>query len=189
MPFISYLITDPKYFSNTPSTFRTTLLKSFDFYRPNFVCFRDKISSNKYELATIFVQTCKEQNIEKILINSDIELAYKLQADGVHLTSSQFEEIQYAKSKDLFVMISCHSITDIKNAKLSGADGATYSPIFHSPNKAKPIGIDAITKAKEEIKDILIIGLGGIISKNQIDAIAESGADGFASIRFWLGEN
>lgn len=149
-------------------------------------CFRDKISTNTEQLAFLFVDICKKYNIHTILINQNISLAIKTDANGVHLTSNQFDEIVYAKANNLFTIISCHTIEEIQRAKLLGADGVTYSPIFYSPNKGNTIGTNALIKAKEQIKDFIIIGLGGIISKEQINSIKESNADGFASIRYFI---
>lgn len=189
LSFYSYCITDPAYFSNIPDTFLSTLKKSLRNHKPDFVCFRDKISQNFQELATVFVNECKNQQIKNILINSYVELACQLNADGVHLTSSQFDAIQTAKSNNLFVIISCHTLDEIEKAKLLGADAVTYSPIFYSPKKAKPLGVAKLLEAKSRFNDILIFGLGGVIGQDEIDAIRQSGADGFASIRFWLKEN
>jgi len=149
-------------------------------------CFRDKVSTNTEYLAFLFVDICKKYNIHTILINQNISLAIKTNANGIHLTSNQFDEIAYAKANNLFTIISCHTIEEIQRAKLLGADVVTYSPIFHSPNKGEPIGTKALIKAKKKIKNIIIIGLGGIISKEQINSIKESNADGFASIRYFI---
>ncbi len=181
----SYLITDPKYYSNNPEEFRKTLNKTLERFDVQIACFRDKVSSNKVELATIFVQTCKEQGVENILINGDINLAVKLNVTGVHLTSTQFEEIQLAKSKNLYVIISCHSFEDIKKAQDLKADAVTFSPIFSTPEKGKTKGVEVLKNAIEKF-DIKIIALGGIVSIDEIAQIRKAKAYAFASIRWFV---
>ncbi len=191
---LQYLITDQKYYTSNPITFKQTLEKVISVPTQesgnksdviNIACFRDKVSSNTEELATIFVDTCKKFNIQKILINTNIELALKLNANGVHLTSTQFNEIKKAKQKDLFTIISCHSLDDIYQAEQNGADMVTYSPIFNTPNKGEAKGCNELTKIIKKV-DIPVIALGGIISLAQIKEIKQTGAIGFASIRYFI---
>ncbi len=182
----TYLITDPKYYTNNPQTFADTLSNALKKHKIDYACFRDKNSSNLDELVKTFVNICKKLDINNILINSYIDLAIKHRAKGVHLTSLQFDEITKAKNAGLFVVVSCHSIDDIKKAKSLGADGVTYSPVFETPDKGRPIGLDALNIAKESVKDIMIFALGGIITDEQIDSIKKTKADGFASIRYFV---
>ncbi len=193
---IQYLITDPKYYTSNPIIFKENLSKSL--YIPtqksgnklqsdvvNIACFRDKVSSNTEELATIFVDTCKKFNIQRILINTNIELALKLNATGVHLTSLQFNEIQRAKNHNLFVIISCHNLDEIKQAQKKGANMVTYSPIFNTPNKGDAKGCTELSNIIKDI-NIPVIALGGIISSAQIKEIEQTDAVGFASIRYFI---
>ena len=78
-----YLITDPKYYSNNSDLFRKNLTRVLKNNEVNLACFRDKESENFEELAKIFVEICKDFNIEKILLNSNYELAKNLGAKGV----------------------------------------------------------------------------------------------------------
>ncbi len=194
LKMLKYLITDPKYYTNNPIIFKEILSKSLciptqengnESSIVDMACFRDKISSNKKELAKAFVSICKNNNIKTILINSDISLCLKLKANGVHLTSNQFNEIKKAKKNDLFVLISCHSVKEIKKAEKLGANMVTYSPIFITPNKGKPKGCDKLKKTINNA-NIPIIALGGIVSQKQIKQIKASGASGFASIRYFV---
>lgn len=182
----NYLITDPKYYSSNAELFKKNLTKIINKNEINIACFRDKESPNFEELAKIFVDTCKENSIEKILINSDYELAKNLGAHGVHLTSQQFNNIKDAKNLDLYVIISCHSFGDIEKAQNSFANAVTFSPIFHSPNKGEPKGIDSLKQAIKLYEDIDIIALGGIISNEQLEQIQKSKAYGFASVRYFI---
>ncbi|WP_320036028.1 thiamine phosphate synthase [Halarcobacter sp.] len=184
--FISYLITDPKYYSNNPTLFKKNLEKALKSKDVNIACFRDKESENIEELASIFVDVCKQNNIEKILINSNIELAYNLGANGVHLNSTQFDKIKEAKSLDLYTIISCHNYKELDLALKFHVNAVTYSPIYNTPNKGEPKGISNLKEAVKIYEDLNIIALGGIITDTQIEEIKKAKAFGFASIRYFI---
>jgi thiamine-phosphate pyrophosphorylase len=181
-----YLITDPKYYTNDIVLFEKNLRHTLENKKVDIACFRDKQSENYEELAKIFIKTCKEFNIKEILLNTHYELAFKLNATGVHLNSTQFDEIQIAKDLNLNVIISCHSFEDIKKAKSLKCNAVTFSPIFPTPNKGEPKGILKLQEAINLYKDINIIALGGIINQEQIKQIEKTKAYAFASIRYFI---
>ncbi|MEA1914506.1 MAG: thiamine phosphate synthase [Campylobacterota bacterium] len=182
--FNRYLITDPKYYGEDVEQFSISLKKSLQSHHVDMVCFRDKTSSNTHKLAHSCVSICKETKIQHILINGNIALAKELDATGVHLTSMQFDEIARAKQEGLFTIISCHTHDEIDQAQKMGANAVTFSPIYSSPNKGIPKGI-------EQLKDLVgkysipIIALGGITTKQQVDKIQYTQCAGFASIRYF----
>ncbi|MCK5294641.1 MAG: thiamine phosphate synthase, partial [Arcobacteraceae bacterium] len=112
-------------------------------------------------------------------------LAYSLKATGVHLTSTQFENIKDAKELDLKVVISCHTLDEVEKAIKYKADFITYSPIFNTPNKGEPKGVDILKDVVEKY-DIDIIALGGIVTKKHIIQIEDTNCYGFASIRYFI---
>ena len=183
---IKYLITDPKYYTNDEKKFEEILINVLDKHQIKITCFRDKESSNFKELAKIFIKICKEKDIKKILLNGDYLLAHKLNATGVHLTSTQFDDILKAKELGLYVIISCHTFEDIQKAIDYKADAVTYSPIFETPNKGLPKGIEVLKEAIDKYNNINIIALGGIINEKQIEQISKTKAYGFASIRYFV---
>ncbi|MCT7561398.1 thiamine phosphate synthase [Aliarcobacter butzleri] len=181
-----YLITDPNYYTNDEITFKQTLSNAFEKHKVDFACFRDKQSNNFEALAKTFIETCCEKNIENIYLNSNILLAKKLGFNGVHLTSTQFEDIKKAKELNLKIIISCHNIKDIETARKYEADYITYSPIFDTPNKGEAKGIKDLELILNRFKDMKIIALGGIIDENQVSKIEKTKAYGFASIRYFI---
>lgn len=183
---IKYLITDPKYYTNNEKEFKKILINVLNKQEIDITCFRDKKSSNFQDLAKIFIKICKEKNIKKILLNGDYLLAYELNASGVHLTSTQFDDILKAKELGLYVIISCHTFEDIQKAIDYKADAVTYSPIFETPNKGVPKGIEALKEVVDKYPDINIIALGGIINDEQIEQISKTKANGIASIRYFV---
>ncbi|MEA3455259.1 MAG: thiamine phosphate synthase [Campylobacterota bacterium] len=177
---ISYAITDPStlYFERLDDDLKRISQKA------EMIVYRDKENDMYEAFAEQFIGQAKNCSFEKILLHGSVDLASKLGADGVHLASTQFDEIAKAKQNDLLVVISCHTVDEAKKAEALGADMITYSPIFMTPNKGRPLGLGAL-KEIQGIISLPIIALGGILTQEQIDACCEAGASGFASIRFF----
>ena len=74
---IKYLITDPKYYTNDEKKFEEILINVLNKQQIDIACFRDKESSNFEDIAKIFIKTCKEKYIKKILLKS-IDLIFTL---------------------------------------------------------------------------------------------------------------
>lgn len=178
-----FLITDPSLYTQEPQIFEERLGQSLKRHMPDVAIFRDKSTSEYETLACGFLKITKEMAILAYL-HGDINVAKKLGADGVHLTSGQFAEIPHAKSFGLACGVSAHSFEDIALAQSLGADYVTFSPIFATPNKGEPKGIEMLAEAVA-LFEIPIIALGGIVEEWHVEQIASSGAYGFASIRYF----
>lgn len=183
---IKYLITDPTYYSDNEQIFKEKLIKVLKNHKVDIACFRDKKSNNFEELAKIFIEVCKNYEIKNILLNSNYHLAKKLNATGVHLTSTQFNDIKNAKELGLYTIISCHNNNEIEEAIKSNIDAITFSPIFETPNKGEPKGVEKLKKILNQYKNINIIALGGIVTKEHIEEISKTKTYGFASIRYFI---
>jgi thiamine-phosphate pyrophosphorylase len=178
-----YLITSEEFY-NDSSTFSNILHKQFTKHMPTYALYRDKLNLNYDTQVLDFVEVCNQFLDIKSFIHQDIDLAKRLDASGVHLTSTQFDEIVYAKELGLEVIISTHTHEEVLKAQFLGADAVTYSPIFSSPGKGEPKGIEDLKLLLHKCK-IKVFALGGIVTENQIIQIEESGAFGFASIRYF----
>jgi len=186
MPFITYLITDGHYGCPTPGAFAKRLADIFDAHTIDYALYRDKENPNYTRFAAVFVDSCRLRGI-KAMLHRDVALAEYLGADGVHLTSSQFEEIGRAKAAELYTVISTHTPVEVMHAAAEGADAVTYSPIFASPGKGEPKGLEDLNETAGKI-DLPVIALVGITSAEQIRAVQAAGAAGFASIRYFSKE-
>ncbi|MDQ3088869.1 MAG: thiamine phosphate synthase [Acidobacteriota bacterium] len=137
-----------------------------------------------FELAAEAVKLA--QNTEtKILINDRADIALAANADGVHLTSCSLSaDIIRRNFPDNFIIgVSTHTIEEAELAKNRGADFVTFSPIFDSPDKDNPQGIEKLREVCEKLNPFSIIALGGIDATNY-KSVLEAGASGFAAIRF-----
>jgi len=177
---ISYAISDP---STLCFDHLDQDLERFS-QQADMILYRDKKSDHYPHNAKTFLKRASNYPFDKILLHSDYQLAKRLGADGVHLTSTQFDAIESAKALGLFVIISCHSYDEVITAQKYGADMVTFSPIFATPNKGEPLGVAALYRLTLEIS-IPIIALGGILTQEHIEQCQIHGASGFASIRYF----
>lgn len=153
-------------------------------HRPTHLLYRDKSNTCYSKSAAGFMEVCREFKGLKSYIHQDIFLAKELHASGVHLTSRQFEEIAEAKDMGLDVIISTHTHEEVLRAQDLGADAVTYSPIFDSPDKGEAKGVQELENLLCKC-NIPVFALGGIVTKEHVDAIAQTKAYGFASIRYF----
>lgn len=121
----------------------------------------------------------------KLLLNGRIDIACKGGADGVHLPS---DGVSVAEARDLcnremIVAVSTHSPEEVLRAKADGADLVVFGPVFATPGKGEPKGIDGLRAARQIAGEMPVIALGGITGEN-VDAVIEAGAAGFAAIRY-----
>ncbi len=179
-----YLITSRKHYADTPALFRSVLQESLKKYLPDFVLYRDKKNPHYAMQADRFLDVCKNFYGLKAFLHQDYNLANKLGATGVHLTSQQFNDIPLAKDLGLEVIISTHTHNEVHIAEAMGADYVTYSPIFFTPSKGEPKGVDDLAEIVA-MTDIDIFALGGIIGDKEVKSLQESGVFGFASIRYF----
>ncbi|PAF50459.1 hypothetical protein BKH44_08275 [Helicobacter sp. 13S00477-4] len=130
---------------------------------------------------------CKQYNIESFINLSHIDLSIKFAKEyhfeGVHIKSNQLNETK--KITNLKTFYSAHQTQEILQAYQIGINFITISPIFATPNKPKPLGINYLQILQEELKKNLF-ALGGILTEKQIKSIKENGLKGFASIRYFL---
>jgi 8-oxo-dGTP diphosphatase len=118
----------------------------------------------------------------KVMINSDINLAYKLNAHGVHLNSTLLHGLSEVP-KDLIVSASCHSAHDIEKAMKMNVSFVVLSPVqkTQSHPNTTPIGWDNFSKIAQNYS-IPIYALGGM-KNDDIENALNAGAIGIASQR------
>ncbi|MEA3374329.1 MAG: thiamine phosphate synthase [Campylobacterota bacterium] len=181
----AYLISDPEYYGKTAESVAKATVNAIEKFHPEYACFRDKSSGDYASLAAGFIKAAKAAGCGCVLLHGDVVLAEKLGADGVHLTSMQFDEIEKAKALGLYTVISTHTHEEVFRAAKMGADAVTYSPIFTTPNKGEPKGLEDLNELVGKIS-LNIFALGGITTPRQVQEIESTGVYGFASIRYFL---
>ena len=162
----------------------SSLESKIEKHNPDYLLYRDKTTSKYEKRAEEFINLCSKHSDKKAFIHRNVELALKLKAHGVHLTSLGFGDIKRAKELGLKVILSTHTHEEALKAQELGADFITYSPIFASPNKGKPKGIDDLNTLLKKCV-IRVFALGGIVEEKEICEIEKTDSYGFASIRYF----
>ena len=182
---LRYAITDPSHYTREPSTLKERLFATLSSMRVDLICLRDKRASNYPEPARSFLSLRSDFPDVKFLLHTDVALAARLGADGIHLPSHAFDRIAEAKEKGLWTIVSTHTLQEAEKAQREGADAVTFSPIFDTPGKGPAQGLEKLKEIRDKIS-IKLFALGGIVTEEQIEAVERAGADGFASIRYFV---
>jgi thiamine-phosphate pyrophosphorylase len=102
----------------------------------------------------------------RLLINSSLEIALAVGADGVHLPISS-AELAHARNKlgsEMLLGISTHNLAEIRMAETCGADFITFGPVFATPAKlpfGDPVGLESLREACQQ-SSLPLFALGGI---------------------------
>ncbi len=126
----------------------------------------------------------------QLWVNDRLDVARLVEAEGIHLGrgSVTVEDARTLLGPGVTVSMSAHSLDDVALARDRGADVVMLSPIFASPGKGSPLGIDALRDAVRVAGSSLrVIALGGIDLDRGLASV-EAGAGGFAAIRADLSE-
>jgi len=135
------------------------------------------------ELTATAVSITKDSDT-KLLVNDRSDIALAAGASGVHLTSASLPASVIRESfPGLVIGVSTHSLDETVNAVEQGADFVLYGPIFATPGKGNPVGLDDLRRVCEAVSPFPVIGIGGIDGSNY-GSVIQSGARGFAAIRF-----
>jgi thiamine-phosphate pyrophosphorylase len=131
-----------------------------------------------------------------LLINSRIDVAMAVQADGVHLRSNDIspEAVRTvwrnqfgaglparANSRDPLIAVSCHSPEEVAQAAADKPTFAVFAPVFEKKD-ANPAGLAALKQACQS--NIPVLALGGVTLENARSCL-DAGASGIAAIRLF----
>lgn len=138
----------------------------------------------KYELAKRVQELCKSKNIP-FIVNDDVDLALKLDADGVHI-GQEDEAAASVREKigDKILGISVHTLEQAQKAVAQGADYFGVGPIFSTQTKEDARdaqGTALIDLFKNHKIETPIVAIGGITAENT-PPIIKAGADGVSVI-------
>ena len=128
-------------------------------------------------------ELCRSHNIP-FIINDNVELARKINADGVHVGQNDMKasEVRTVIGNDKILGVSVQTVKQAKLAQLQGADYLGVGAVFPTSSKA-----DADSVTFETLKEICesvsipVVAIGGINSDNVL-RLAKSGISGVAVI-------
>ncbi|PJA32699.1 MAG: thiamine phosphate synthase [Zetaproteobacteria bacterium CG_4_9_14_3_um_filter_53_7] len=108
----------------------------------------------------------------KLMIHTQADIALAVDADGVHLGSSDISEVAATRAwlndAGKTVSVSCHNLAELKAAEAVGADYIFLSPLF--PTLSHPgaahLGIEAFQQLAGSTA-LPVVALGGINCANR----------------------
>lgn len=118
------------------------------------------------------------------LINDNVDIAVKVNADGVHIGQGDeaINEARKKLNKDKIIGLSAHTVEEAILAEKNGADYIGVGAVFNTSTKSDAASVDLDT-----LRDICssvnipVVAIGGINEDNIID-LKGSGIDGVAII-------
>ena len=138
-------------------------------------------SSQLFELTREVVEGLNDSKV-KIVVNDRWDIALASGAHGVHLRSDSMpaRAVRPEVPTGFIIGVSVHSLAETD--RFEGADFAIFGPVFPTPGKGRPAGIEALAEICSEAKPFPIIAVGGIGFEN-LKEVLDAGAAGFAAIR------
>lgn len=133
--------------------------------------------------------TLTQGSATRLLINDRADIARAAGTEGVHLTTQSINarDLRRAFGPHLLIGVSTHSLAEARAARESGADFATFGPIFETPSKniyGPPVGLEQLAEAAHALAPFPLLALGGMTRANASQAL-RAGAHGIAAIRLF----
>ena len=159
---------------------------------------KDLPAGQLVELARRTTRLAKERAREserpaRIIINDRLDVALAAQADGVHLggeSAPASDVVRWCHAgnapADFVIGVSCHSVTEAREAENAKADYIFFGPVFETPSKrpfGAPQGIERLGEVCRSV-NIPVVAIGGVNQENA-PACVRAGAAGIAAIRIF----
>ena len=124
------------------------------------------------------------------MINDNVDIALKINADGVHVGQSDMEagDVRTKLGKDKIIGVSAHTVEEALTAQKKGADYLGVGAVFPTSSKddVSVLSLETL-KAICRAVSIPVVAIGGI-SQDNIDKLYGSGIDGVAVISAIFGQ-
>lgn len=137
-----------------------------------------------YEIARMLRPVCAQCGV-LFLVNSSIETALAVEADGAHLGEQSLppEAARRIAPPGFVLGFSAHNAGEVARAAEAGMDYVTASPVFTPTSKemrSPPLGLAGLRRLAEA-SPVPVVALGGVTPANAADCLA-AGAVGVAAI-------
>ncbi|NQU18307.1 MAG: thiamine phosphate synthase [Candidatus Saganbacteria bacterium] len=147
---------------------------------------RDKFASKKryLKLAEKIRKITRKAGVT-FIVNDSVQVAKKVNADGVHLGQKDGNPKQARKilGEDKLIGVSIHNLSEALRAEREGADYIALGNIFETESKPgkKGVGVRVLGIVRKKVK-IPIVAIGGI-NKDNLHQIKDAGVRRVAVIR------
>ena len=124
------------------------------------------------------------------MINDNVEIAKKVDADGVHVGQSDMEALDVRKTlgEDKIIGVTAKTVEQALKAQAHGADYLGVGAVFGTTSKADATKLDhKVLKEICETVDIQVVAIGGITEEN-VTELAGNGICGVAVISAVFGQ-
>lgn len=157
-----------------------------------FVQIREKdLDENSFEKEAIELKIlCQKYNVP-FVVNDNVELAKKIDADGVHVGQCDMnaKDVRAILGKDKILGVSAQTVEEALLAQKQGADYLGVGAVF--PTGSKDDAIEVSHKVLSDICNavsIPVVAIGGIC-KNNVNQLKDSGICGVAVISAIYGQD
>jgi len=180
--FILYAVTDRRWLNGRE--LKDDVRKSLE-GGVTFLQLREKSLDEKafLEEAKQLKKLCAKYNVP-FVINDNVDIAYKIDADGVHIGQDdmQVKDVRMKLGKDKIIGVSAHTVEEAVLAEKEGADYLGVGAVFQTKSKknVKAMPYDTL-KAICEAVSIPVVAIGGIEREN-VEMLSGSGVCGIAVI-------
>lgn len=147
-----------------------------------YVQYRDKSTNTEQRLhdAKALLMLCNNYNAN-LIINDDVQLAYHIGAQGVHLGQGDGDAkaARALLGTAAIIGVTCHdSLTLAQQAIDDGATYIAFGRFFSSNTKpdARPAPLSLLTEARTKFPNTMIVAIGGITIDNA-PHVLRAGAD------------
>lgn len=128
-------------------------------------------------------ELCKKYHVP-FVINDNVEIAIRMDADGVHVGQSDMEagDVRAKLGPDKIIGVSAQTVEQAVLAQERGADYLGVGAVFPTGSKddAEDVSLDTL-KAICDAVDIPVVAIGGI-SRDNVSKLSGSGICGIAVI-------
>ncbi len=120
----------------------------------------------------------------RLLVNGRLDVALAAGADGVHLPADgvPVAALRTRFGEAVLIGRSTHTVEEVERARDEGADYVTFGPVFATPGKGAPVGLEGLARATAV--GVPVLALGGV-TLERLEELAGAGAAGVAAIRLF----
>lgn len=140
--------------------------------------------NEKEKLAKELQSLCQSYHVP-FIVNDDVSLAKKINADGIHVGQDDEDVKDFAYDfQDKIIGLSVGNISEYEKSDLTNVDYIGVGPMFNTPSKSdasEPVGPEMIKQLRQRIGAFPIVAIGGITEEN-VKSIADANADGISII-------
>ena len=124
-----------------------------------------------YEEAVELKALCKQYGVP-LVINDNVDIAVKMDADGVHVGQSDMEagDVRAKLGPDKIIGVSCKTVAEALLAQQRGADYLGVGAVFPTDTKAdaSEVSFETLREICAAV-DIPVVAIGGIKASNAME--------------------